>query len=553
MNVSLLGSAHDFDVAWRAAWAMENLDEVLGAVAYVSEAGARLLQNCWRTNPTQLRLLCGVEEATQGNALALLVEWRESNTPEKSKVEFAWFAPSRGRFHPKLWFFEAREECRLLIGSSNLTAGGHGNNVESGVLLRFDAGTPFHFAAREIFSDWWKNSISLNSNLARSAKERDDKRSQQKEEDAVGKIWETAVAKEESNGKPAPLPPVALDVEQRVLALLQRGVIVELTVSARNLYEKFEGNPFDISSSQVKASANSDVLKIEQRDSQQFCVLSTEIRKKLSNLQTSAREALKLFSYASVWGDFVPYSVYTSWHQKQNDKRTKYKVEIEQQFNSELFWREERERLRQQIERDSRMTWERLHPKRPKMPEKNLKQVVYEVQRAFDRRYGELSDSVALHYQNRTVNWSELLRGAQGAPTEVSALLQTHARDQSQLLLRDWMRCLIQRTRLDCLEILKARSDKTVYRDAQRLKEMNFFDDAYLRNFVIFIQGPSLFVEEAEQFGDKKTGQTLESWIQRFDSDLETLNSWREMDFAKVLLSFAAMVGWECVTPKIEN
>ena len=241
----------------------------------------------------------------------------------------------------------------------------------------------------------------------------------------------------------------------------------------------------------------------------------------------------------------MPHAAFTSWHEEQSKNRAKYKDSVEKNFASEGFWREERERLRRQIEQVSREAWKELHPNRSQIPRKNLQQIVYQTQRAFDRRHGELRNSVALHYQTRAVNWGEMLHGMEGAPPEVTELLQTHARNQKELLLREWMKCLIKRTREDACQIARAKSVKSARRDAQRLANLNFFGDIYLEEFVEFVQGPSLFAEKPARIRrEPNQRQTLESFERRFESELEQINSWRELGFAEVLDAFAAMTGW---------
>ena len=553
MNVSLLGSARDFDAAWREAWKLEDLREVLGAVAYVSEAGARLVHECWRGNPAELLLLCGVEEATQSGALARFVQWRGENSDALPRVEFAWIAPVHGRFHPKFWLFTSARECQLFIGSSNLTAGGHQGNIEAGVLLKFEVATEFELVARQIFADWWRDSHSLQQRLIESAEWRDNERADAKNStgtDSISARWNEEVQQETiAEPKSAPLTATPFGVEQRVVALLRQGIIVELTVSARKLYEKFEGNPFDISGSQKEVT---EVLQIDRRDSQKFCVLCAETKRRLDNSQNGARTTLNLYAYKSPWGNFVPHDVFLQWHEKQGGKRAKFKLEIEQQFQSEAFWRDERDRLRRQIEKDSIEIWSKLHPNRPKMPQKNFKQVIYEVQRAFDRRHCELRDSVDLHYQTRPASWGDSSHEIQNAPPEVTLLLQSHAHNQRELLLRDWMKCLIQTTRKSAGQIIKDMGEgkNSASADAQRLGKMNFFGDVYVRDFVLFVHGPSapsLFAETEEQFA-KASGEdewTLGSWKQHFEADLEVLNSWRDGSFAEVLTSFAKVTGWQ--------
>ena len=233
-----------------------------------------MAQNCWHQNPAELRLLCGVEEATQASALERLVKWKGANSPGNPALEFAWFAPSQGRFHPKFWLFTARDECQLFVGSSNLTAGGHERNVEAGVLLRFEPETQLYLAALEIFADWWQNSRPLQQRLVGQAVSRDEARARERNvagADIIGDAWKSAVDEGKAEPKSAPLPEVSVNIEQRVLALLKGGVVVELTASARNLFEQFEGNPFEISESH---KFSSDLLQISRSNLQRFCVLS---------------------------------------------------------------------------------------------------------------------------------------------------------------------------------------------------------------------------------------------------------------------------------------
>jgi len=64
-------------------------------------------------------------------------------------------------FHPKLYLLEAAAFTRVIIGSSNFTAGGFSNNVEANVFADLPTSHPALVALLERFEQWQHSSVAL--------------------------------------------------------------------------------------------------------------------------------------------------------------------------------------------------------------------------------------------------------------------------------------------------------------------------------------------------------------------------------------------------------
>jgi HKD family nuclease len=112
-------------------------DEIEIAVAYLKEAAYRKLR-CeivdFLTEGKKIKLLVGLASfcITDVEPLEDLLNIRKS-LPRKNLLEIRYYSDSR--FHPKLFIFKLPDRFCAIVGSSNLTTGGWGGNIEANILL----------------------------------------------------------------------------------------------------------------------------------------------------------------------------------------------------------------------------------------------------------------------------------------------------------------------------------------------------------------------------------------------------------------------------------
>lgn len=74
-------------------------------------------------------------------------------------------------FHPKLYLLEGAEFTRVIIGSSNFTAGGFSTNIEANVFADLPAGHPVLTSIVARFEQWQRNSVVLTDEWLRALRE----------------------------------------------------------------------------------------------------------------------------------------------------------------------------------------------------------------------------------------------------------------------------------------------------------------------------------------------------------------------------------------------
>ncbi|ROT93455.1 hypothetical protein EB810_15335 [Altererythrobacter sp. FM1] len=104
-------------------------------------------------------ILLGVDfSATEADFIDRLVD-----------VPNAYVAKNRpGCFHPKIFYFESGAKAEAVIGSSNFTKGGLGNNFEAGVHAKGAADHPFFAQVREQLKAYANLRLPITQDLARS-------------------------------------------------------------------------------------------------------------------------------------------------------------------------------------------------------------------------------------------------------------------------------------------------------------------------------------------------------------------------------------------------
>ncbi|MBU4503036.1 MAG: NgoFVII family restriction endonuclease, partial [Nanoarchaeota archaeon] len=115
-------------------------DEVRIAVAYLKEKGYNEIKDALREFLEKEKhffwLLVGIAKyyITDADPLDELLELQRKNKNIKLKC-----SPNCG-FHPKVCIFRTGKDVSVIIGSSNLTGGGLGENTEANILIRGDEG-----------------------------------------------------------------------------------------------------------------------------------------------------------------------------------------------------------------------------------------------------------------------------------------------------------------------------------------------------------------------------------------------------------------------------
>lgn len=79
-------------------------------------------------------------------------------------------------FHPKLFVFVTSKKVKILIGSSNLTGGGLGKNVEANIMLEAKQGEEIAQIVEKEFEFWFSNAPKLTSKVVEDYKKMQRKR-----------------------------------------------------------------------------------------------------------------------------------------------------------------------------------------------------------------------------------------------------------------------------------------------------------------------------------------------------------------------------------------
>lgn len=101
--------------------------------AFASEAGINGLATCILSSTSfeNINLIVGIDqEGTSKETLQKILNLNVNS--------YIFYQSEKPIFHPKIYLFEGNEKNSLIIGSSNLTARGLFNNVESSILIEFE-------------------------------------------------------------------------------------------------------------------------------------------------------------------------------------------------------------------------------------------------------------------------------------------------------------------------------------------------------------------------------------------------------------------------------
>lgn len=140
MNINLLGqgfeekSANSVGNQLIKFFADKDFHTFTGISAFASQAGIRGLSKHIKTAKKHLNIITIVTGVDQkGTSKEALEELLALNINA-----FVFYQPSITIFHPKIYLFEGKDKCELIIGSSNLTSQGLFTNVEASLHVSID-------------------------------------------------------------------------------------------------------------------------------------------------------------------------------------------------------------------------------------------------------------------------------------------------------------------------------------------------------------------------------------------------------------------------------
>lgn len=137
-------------------------------VAFATQDGINILGQYLKkpnTHLSEVNIYVGIDlHLTSEEALKSLLEL-EANTN-------IFYTVSPMVFHPKLYLFEAKDKCRVILGSSNFTTSGLFTNVESAILADFDKSDPDGVQFLSEINDYYRDLLSgKDPNLLKLDKE----------------------------------------------------------------------------------------------------------------------------------------------------------------------------------------------------------------------------------------------------------------------------------------------------------------------------------------------------------------------------------------------
>jgi HKD family nuclease len=115
---------------------LPDISQVVISVAFVNEAGVRLLEEQLREHAALVSVFAGIRnDITSYQGIVRL--------HDTGATVHLVDTGSRGiLFHPKVYLVQAGDAAYVVIGSANLTPGGLNNNIEAGLLVELDTNAP---------------------------------------------------------------------------------------------------------------------------------------------------------------------------------------------------------------------------------------------------------------------------------------------------------------------------------------------------------------------------------------------------------------------------
>lgn len=110
-----------------------NFQTFTGISAFASEAGVNGLASCISSSTSfeNINLIVGIDqEGTSKETLEEILNLKVNS--------YIFYQSEKPIFHPKIYLFEGNDKTAIIIGSSNLTARGLFNNIESSILIEFE-------------------------------------------------------------------------------------------------------------------------------------------------------------------------------------------------------------------------------------------------------------------------------------------------------------------------------------------------------------------------------------------------------------------------------
>ncbi|CAN7573606.1 phospholipase D family protein [Neorhizobium sp. LjRoot104] len=123
--------------AVRELFDIDDIKSVLVSVAYMTESGVEPLEDLFTKYAPLLTVFAGIRNEVTSYQGLMKIHGIAGSTV------YAVDTGSRTVvFHPKLYFVRGAKKAGLVMGSANLTLGGLNNNIEAGMLFKFDLSKP---------------------------------------------------------------------------------------------------------------------------------------------------------------------------------------------------------------------------------------------------------------------------------------------------------------------------------------------------------------------------------------------------------------------------
>lgn len=174
-----------------------DLKNVKIGMAYVKTKGFRLFAKSLNLTSSRsfskaklrMKFVVGMSEGqyiTDCEPLRQLMRLRKELGRESARLQIRYI--NNARFHPKMFLLTGRKNGGLLVGSSNITQGGLGNNKEANLFLAAERSYNAIQNADSFFNSLWKDADKLTEQKLKTYEKDKDKYEKTSSKRAKGKL-----------------------------------------------------------------------------------------------------------------------------------------------------------------------------------------------------------------------------------------------------------------------------------------------------------------------------------------------------------------------------
>ena len=535
--------------AWRQSWGDAHLREVWCAVAYASDESVNEMRREWEKNRPQVRFFAGAEK--NSTQLRSLRHWQD-----EKEVEVRLIEAKTGRFHPKLYVFFFESDARVFIGSANLTRAAFTLNDETMLECFVPVDSAMVKQIQTIFAQWSQRGRTLSDELLEEFERAEETSEREKERHEMEAQFAQFLARQATNSIVLELPQAT--VEARLLGLMERGIVVDVQGSQRELHVDLPKDSFKIGAA-VKFTG--EVLSLEQQNQQNIFLLTRETRQKFKTLQNQARDCVRDWAFPFSLGDFVPCQCVGDWQSEFEKRKRDFELEVHSRFGNHSSLSKERATLKEQTPKDCQDLWRRLRKTKGQapdpMPTTRVNEVVKQVLTAFDeaRKNGDFARRITLERRLRRLDFGRaLLGGASNGQNAGEDLIREWAQRDKEKVVAEWAAILITTTRQKILvECERAERQKVLAKCATilsdlttRLRLLNFYEDGQLESLCVRLDEAAALYQRKN--AGVKTLASAKALVKEVRNDAtfghQEASRWSSCPHDQVLKEFAARTRW---------